>query len=673
MAKFKKPKSFHRARPTEPRHPVSASGAIEAALERFAHPTIPDYAGFDDWLRPQMSVQDRRLVLPPQQSNIAQQTAACIDSLLDLQETYQQRLKAANAQHATTSESYRLLLNRYKLLLHAMEALSPRTKETLAISRHQFASTARLDEGASSCSQNELRTRFFVALAREQDRVALKLLARLRVQDHDPGELEYLEALCHFHANDFVEAVHWANKVPPEAIDHSGARALVLESLAFLARPTELVAQLRQHDPGEITPSFLAYLMQVAIRHADDPDTAVSAFNALGEHWKLATPNTTDDAFYAPFNRNSCRIAREFALQLQGLEEQEEYTRATPSSSDGGPRLSEDDLDVSSRRLLYACMVDLALLDAVLDAKTGERFVPIVKRLLNVPYQTDFADFAEALRTQWELGPIRVFLDNVAANIEGLLTAPYDEKWSLLELAYAEASATCHPCLIALEKALGDRGRLVARERVLREDVQTAILRQHLSRTGWHFYQQASWTHEVALSERSSWQDAGMISLGFFRILEVELNQRIIRPLAKGLDWTALKLLAKPAKALKEHIIPENVLDKLGHVRDGDASSLELGPLYLLLQRTQTVIEPDKDRKVLLHNAIAHALTENGTRAYEDGRLADTINPEARDKYRNPPAHSRYLAQPIATECKHYVEGALRDIIAWTSKPDEPA
>jgi hypothetical protein len=73
-----------------------------------------------------------------------------------------------------------------------------------------------------------------------------------------------------------------------------------------------------------------------------------------------------------------------------------------------------------------------------------------------------------------------------------------------------------------------------------------------------------------------------MISLGFFRILEVELNQRIIRPLAKGLDWTALKLLARPAKAAKEHIIPENVLDKLGRVRAGDASGLELGPLYLL-------------------------------------------------------------------------------------------
>ena len=69
-----------------------------------------------------------------------------------------------------------------------------------------------------------------------------------------------------------------------------------------------------------------------------------------------------------------------------------------------------------------------------------------------------------------------------------------------------------------------------------------------------------------------------MISLGFFRILEVELNQRIIRPLAKGLDWTALKLLAKPAKAAKEHIIPENVLDKLGRVRAGEAPGLELGP-----------------------------------------------------------------------------------------------
>ena len=86
------------------RHPVSASAAIEAVLERFAHPTIPDYAGFEDWLRPQMSERDRRLASPHNTVISPSKRPRYIDSLLDLQETYQQRLKAANAQHATTGE-----------------------------------------------------------------------------------------------------------------------------------------------------------------------------------------------------------------------------------------------------------------------------------------------------------------------------------------------------------------------------------------------------------------------------------------------------------------------------------------------------------------------------------------------------------------------------------------
>lgn len=160
-----------------------------------------------------------------------------------------------------------------------------------------------------------------------------------------------------------------------------------------------------------------------------------------------------------------------------------------------------------------------------------------------------------------------------------------------------------------------------------------------------------------------------MISLGFFRILEVELNQRIIAPLVTSLDFDVLRALPKPTKAQKDQSIPENIIEKLGHVRDGRDRGLELGALYLLLERTQTVIEPDKDRKRFLHDAIAQHLTTAGKAAYEDGRLSATINPAAREQYRNPPAHSRFLPQRIATQCKEHVEHALLEIIAWIPKP----
>ena len=651
--------------PDTPELPESPRDAIQAALELWARPDSPDYASFDEWLAERLTVQNRELVLPLS-SGITGKVASYIQALLDLHLEYEALFHAPRQVRAKTGKSFRMLMNSLKLLIHATQGLSARTKETFALAALPWPATERFDDNLSSRSQNELRVLFFKALLDENDRVALKLLGRLREQDHDPGELEYLEALCHFHGNEFHEAIYWAKKVPAGTIDYPAARAVVLEAQAFLSDTDGLVSELQTHRPNDITPSFLAYLMQLSIRQSDDPDATVAAFNELGKNWSPEEPHTTKDPFYAPFNRYSCRIAKELAIALQGLEDQQVYME-----QDGNEQseLPDDDLDMHTRRLLYACTVDTALLDDLLKATADERFVPIVKRLLNVPYRPAFADFTESLRTQWELGAIGKFVENIAANLQGLLDAAEDTKWDLIELAYTEASAINHQQLPALRRALEEHGRLELRNNAFTQSVQNARLRHELTPMGWHFLQQAGWVHERSLAERSPWQDAGMISLGFFRILEVELNQRIIAPLATCLNFGELRAAPKPTKTQKDESIPDNIIDKLGRVRDGRDRGLELGALYLLLQRTQTVIEPDMERKRLLHDAIAQLLTTAGRAAYEDGRLSATINPADREQYRNPPAHSRFLPQRVATRCREHVEQALLEIIAWIPKP----
>jgi len=643
--------------------PLSPHAGIQAALDRWARPEVPDYASFEEWLAERLTIKDRHLILPHLSTKSRNEVASYVQALLDLHQDYERQVRAANT---TAGEPYRLLFNSLKLLAYAVKSLPVRTKERFALAKDSGVSPERLDEDLSSCSQSQLHLRFFTALQRENDRVALKILGRLRERDHDPGELEYLEALCHFHANEFREAIYWARKVPEGTVDYSGARAVVLEAQAFLTDTEGLASELKAHQPKEITPSFLAYLMQVSIRQSDDPDAVVVVFNELGKQWSTKGPHTTEDPFYGPFNRYSCRIAKELAIALRDLENQQECMQQDASVQSA---FTDAPLDVPIRRVLYASMVDSALLDDLLSAEADSRFVPIVKRLLNVPYRPEFADFAESLRTQLELGAIDLFIENVATNLQDLINTPEEAKWDLIELAYTEASATNHEQLPVLRRALEENGRLEQHNGTHIQSVQNARLREGLTPIGWHFFQQACWAHERSLAERSPWQDAGMISLGFFRILEVELNQRIVLPLVALLDFDALRAVPKPTKAQKTECVPENIIDKLGNVHDGGAHGLELGALYLLLQRTQIVSEPDKNRKELLHHALVQLLTTDGKAAFQDGRLAVIINPAVREQYRNPPAHSRFLPQHVATACKEHVEHALLDIVAWLPKP----
>ena len=86
---------------------------------------------------------------------------------------------------------------------------------------------------------------FHRTAARERPRSAQALGAVMREQDHDPGELAYLEALCHFHGNEFHEAIYWAKKVSAGTIDYPTARAVVLEAHAFLSDTDGLVGELQ--------------------------------------------------------------------------------------------------------------------------------------------------------------------------------------------------------------------------------------------------------------------------------------------------------------------------------------------------------------------------------------------------------------------------------------------
>jgi hypothetical protein len=78
------------------------------------------------------------------------------------------------------------------------------------------------------------------------------------------------------------------------------------------------------------------------------------------------------------------------------------------------------------------------------------------------------------------------------------------------------------------------------------------------------------------------------------------------------------------------------------------------------------VTGPDAPLKAPINAGILLLLTTAGAEAFKSGKLALLVDSAARDKFRNPPAHSRYVALSVARECKVYVEKALNQLIAFT-------
>ena len=94
-----------------------------------------------------------------------------------------------------------------------------------------------------------------------------------------------------------------------------------------------------------------------------------------------------------------------------------------------------------------------------------------------------------------------------------------------------------------------------------------------------------------AEGQSKTWRDAGMISLGFFRILELEFNERLLLPAMKAVD---IEMLISDLAALSSGVSQgahkkavefwQKMMPSLKRAKK-DGKGLELGSLELLLQK----------------------------------------------------------------------------------------
>jgi hypothetical protein len=172
--------------------------------------------------------------------------------------------------------------------------------------------------------------------------------------------------------------------------------------------------------------------------------------------------------------------------------------------------------------------------------------------------------------------------------------------------------------------------------------------------------------------EKRSLGDAGMISLGFFRILELEFNERLILPMMQAFDMDAFEQELDALKGGERHGATKKAIEfwekMIGQLRQAKRGrkGLELGALELLLQKVSAATGVDSSLKASLHSRLCQYLSPAGIDAFKSGELAKLLSRSVRDKFRNPPAHSRYVGIATARECKSLIDSALGDLIAYT-------
>ncbi len=199
-----------------------------------------------------------------------------------------------------------------------------------------------------------------------------------------------------------------------------------------------------------------------------------------------------------------------------------------------------------------------------------------------------------------------------------------------------------------------------------------------LSPRGIYAFQVAEWAFDKSREEDYSWKDAGPLSLNYFRIIELELNQKMIVPIISGTQYKDLRNVVKKEKSAfsdkQKDIFQKRwgqivfCLKKINDVKD-PTDGLELGALEFLVKNIVKVpyseYQVGDDTAKYLFDKVVQLMTEKGVEALINGELLDVISADKRQKYRNPPAHTRYLSFSTAYECRNYVINSLHKIASW--------
>lgn len=521
-----------------------------------------------------------------------------------------------------------------------------------------------LDDGVEQCNAGQIKARLSIALAKKQASMALKLIGSLLVKKNelDEGESYYLEGISHYINHEYSEACYYLDKVVLGNCDFNSAFSLKLECCALMGERDKLQAYI--HDNLSIVYDrwLLTYMFMTLAFETDNP--AVE----LPEEIKML------DHYSPSFKSRAIRLAaraltegfelKENALLIRSVSEDssifEEDTKKLKRLNNVLSLFVLEDDSAPFKDCLSSDSLNADSFDRVKTENTDK----IYEMLLNQnPEDFDMENFRAVASIALRLKGSDAFIDLITGHLAELKKELTDgnsstDAMEFLRMAYVESTVQGNtiPELAELVKDTSDE---------ISDDINTKQIIRKLSPMGKLAFQSAEKMLHMAEKIDFTMYDAGMLGLGYYRIIELEINQRIIFPMIKdfwieamtgkknSMDDEAWKTFVKSWKFYNnkfEAIAQSNYTGK----------SLMLGEIYKFFLLIRTKCEENDSFAVEAVTFMKEKLfTEKGVNKYNEGFFEEITGEIKRNRYRNPPAHTKYLSFKIAEECRDVVKETL--------------
>jgi hypothetical protein len=620
---------------------VPKLATLDEALNAFSSGEVPDYVGFCQWF--QRECETRRAAGALDASPV-DSTSQAVERLLHL-------LKQGDGNTLDAAQ-----LKHLKLLLGVFEQRER---------GHEFIQALLADDNfeipLNKATPAVLRFRLHKAIREGEEREAMRVLGALeRLEDvHDRGEIAFLGALCEFKANRFEEALTWASRVTGDAVDSPKARQIELLAHAMLGDAKNVRALLESIGPCGLSPAQVQRAVMLLLKQADVSSEEQETLQTLWQ--RVPKMNASEDPERQAFVQDLNRIASSFSNRLRSA-----WTAETLQG-----RTAENAFELLSRimpedpqlRRGAAALYAVGILEPLLvELAHGGSGWGVLAAMIQ-PVEKPRADFAlSCYETMAALEEHQILCDSVELLGDAIERFQHKQRRQLLTL------------LLGSQVLLGRSGAELTIERLRRLGIdpaptissaafdRVAATLGPMARLAWTA---ASADLDIALSNDHRWTDAGMLSLGLFRVLELEFNRRLFVPAIRSLSIDKIDAaesdLDDEARSRWNRTLPE-----LRAVQRGTKAGFEIGTMHFLLGKCRRAGDAsDRAIRAVLRDMLADRLTESGRQMLNTGSIASFISDQPRERFRNPGAHARFVSLKQATECREHVANGLSALDAW--------
>jgi hypothetical protein len=523
---------------------------------------------------------------------------------------------------------------RYKLL-RSLHADNGRGEQVIqALLQGTPSDDPMLD--ADDASPAMIRMRLIVEIQNGNFTDASYLLGKLDDMDHDVGERAYFHALVSFASGGFKRTIKHADKVPAEAIDRPRAAWLAIKAAAQLS---DIVTfdRLLAEICDRLTPCAWLHLIELL-----DPGENGTELSSLEERLPSNLRISSSDPAYEEWAIHHTHMMGRVEARDREIAEVTAVTGVMPTDA-------EIAADPIYRRYLGVFFVDKIL------RGSDETWGP-AQWLLPVIAEGNVGAFRTAVERLSEAGDYMGVV-TLANRFPSSRSLRWQRDLAIVTIVYSAAVATNNSLARRLEHLLSDEQLAPVVTSVRRMTVAA-----RLTPMGRISFMASATELDRVEAAGDNWRDCGLISLGLFRSLEVELNARLVRPLAAQLDVSQLLLqLPETAGALRK---------VLRELRDTSAKGhgMMLGPLRNLLVLMGSK-NGDAPEIAVVRDAVRtgfYALVSDaGRRASAFDSILEMISSTVVGRFRNPPAHGQYLRLSEAAPALSHVEDSLDKLAQW--------